>query len=455
MAEHLQLSELTHVLEQGIKQTFPKEYWVVAEISECSINSKGHCYLELIEKPEQSDSIVAKIRATIWAYNYRLISAYFKSSTGIDIQGGLKILVKASVEFHAVFGLSLNITDIDPIYTLGEDEKQRRDIILRLQNEGIADMNKEVQLPLVPQRIAIISSAQAAGYQDFIQQLQKNQYTLKFHTTLFPAAMQGQEVEQSIIQAFDAIFEQEENFDIVVIIRGGGSKSDLRWFDNYTIAANIAQFPLPIITGIGHDKDESIADIVAHTALKTPTAVAEFLLSKATNVLFTLEDFEQTITDLTNELLEEQHETISDATQRIHTLFQTIVIQSDALLQKHISRLHSNVSLQIEKEKSRLASSKQHFTRASQIMIHKKQNSFDMLQQRLQNSMQQLIQKQNQSMQLFETKIMLHNPEHILAQGYSITTNAKGEIIKSAQQTSTGEVITTKLHTGSLRSKVE
>ncbi|HPH16555.1 MAG TPA: exodeoxyribonuclease VII large subunit, partial [Bacteroidales bacterium] len=264
--QHMTLSELAQAIESGIQSSLPDTYWVVAEISELSVNFKGHCYLELIEKPEKTDAVTAKIRATIWSYRYQLIHSYFAASTGLQLQAGLKILFSATVEFHAVYGLSLSITDIDPVYTIGEDEKQRNDILQRLHAEGVFSMNKDLEMPLFPQRLAVISSSQAAGYQDFCNQIDANQYNLRFTVTLFQASMQGVETEQSVVHALHEIFEREHEFDVVIIIRGGGAKADLRWFDNYTIAYHIAQFPLPVITGIGHDKDQSITDMVAHTS---------------------------------------------------------------------------------------------------------------------------------------------------------------------------------------------
>ena len=262
MENKLTLSELNERIKEVIEGAFPSSVWVIAEISELKENRNGHCYLELIEK--QGTEIVARSRATIWSYTYRMLKPYFETTTGQLFTQGIKILVQGAVEFHSAFGLSLNIKDIDPIYTVGDMAMQRKEIINRLQTEGVFEMNKELELPLVPQKIAVISSATAAGYQDFMNQMETNEFGFRFYTKLFQATMQGVEAVPSIIYALERIFQYEDFFDAVVIIRGGGATADLSSFDNYDLAFNITQFPLPVITGIGHEKDDTIIDLVAH-----------------------------------------------------------------------------------------------------------------------------------------------------------------------------------------------
>jgi len=277
MDQKLTLSELNKQIGDVLESAFPKGVWVVGEISELKENRNGHCYLELIEK--QGIEIVARSRATIWSYTYRMLKPYFETSTGQLFTSGIKILVQVSVEFHAAYGLSLNIKDIDPVYTVGDMAMQRREIVDRLKTEGVFEMNKELQLPLVPQKIAVISSATAAGYQDFVNQLDNNKQGFVFYIKLFQATMQGTETAPSIMAALERIFGYDDFFDAVVIIRGGGATADLSSFDNYDLAYFVTQFPLPVITGIGHEKDDTIVDLVAHTRLKTPTAVAEFFIA--------------------------------------------------------------------------------------------------------------------------------------------------------------------------------
>ncbi|MBR4324445.1 MAG: exodeoxyribonuclease VII large subunit [Bacteroidales bacterium] len=275
------LYDLAVLIRRTIDQGLPNTYLVTAEIQSLSVNRSGHAYLELVEKSEEGDRVISQARATIWAGQYRMIKAYFESATGRQLQSGIRIMVKAKVNYHEIYGLSLNITDILPEYTVGEIAMQRQRTIDQLKADGIFDMNRTLALPQLVQRIAVISSATAAGYGDFCKQLQGNQYGYYFCATLFEAAVQGDGAAASIIEALDSIAECRDQFDCVAIIRGGGSKTDLACFDQLAISQHICQFPLPIITGIGHDRDESVADLVANTPLKTPTAVAQFLIDRA------------------------------------------------------------------------------------------------------------------------------------------------------------------------------
>ena len=257
--------------------------WVSAEISEIKVNYSGHCYMELVEKGGENGVPTAQARAVVWRSAYPRIAGYFECETGQRLAAGLKILAKVTVTYHELYGFSLQITDIDPAYTLGDMERQRQQTIARLQQDGVWEMNRETTLPAVVQRIAVVSSANAAGYQDFRKELARSPYV--FRTKLFDAFMQGEAAEESIIAALCAVADSEERFDAVVLIRGGGSRSDLNCFNAYRLCSYVAQFPLPVITGIGHDKDTSVADMVAHTALKTPTAVAGWLVERMSNVV--------------------------------------------------------------------------------------------------------------------------------------------------------------------------
>lgn len=274
---HLSLFELTSLIKTELEKNLEPSYWVIAEISDLKVNAKGHCYMELVEK--EGNFVSAKIRANIWAYTYRNLSGWFEAITHTTLRPGIKILLNATVQYHELYGMSLNIKDIDPNFTLGERARKRQEIIQRLKDEGIFDMNRELPLPLVPQRIAIISSETAAGYGDFMSQITDNGRHFNFKTQLFPSLMQGEQAPKEIIASLLSINNQIFAFDLVIIIRGGGSQIDLDCFDDYELTSHIAQFPIPIITGIGHERDETISDLVANTRLKTPTAVAEFLIS--------------------------------------------------------------------------------------------------------------------------------------------------------------------------------
>jgi exodeoxyribonuclease VII large subunit len=300
----LSLYELLGGVKMSLKSSLPPAMWVTAEISELKVNYSGHCYLELIEKDTSGESIKAKARATIWASVFRMIQPYFESATRSKLATGMKVMVKASVEFHELYGFSLNITDIEPSYTVGEMALKKQEIINRLIAEGVFEMNKSLYIPDIPRRIAVVSSKTAAGFGDFMDQLLQNDFGYKFSVELFPAVMQGAEAEQSIIEALDAVFEQEALFDLVVIIRGGGSQSDLNCFNSYWLAYHICQFPLPVLTGIGHEQDETIADLVAHTRLKTPTAVAEFLIGIFRQADQKVNELSLTLAELATDLIE-------------------------------------------------------------------------------------------------------------------------------------------------------
>lgn len=269
------LSELCELITEVLEDSLEATYWVRAEIASLSV--RGHCYMELVEKAD-NHQIAAKVRATCWQHTYNLLSPYFEAETGQTLAVGMQVLLEVEVSFHAVYGMSLNIVGIDPSYTLGDLARQRQQTIQRLQEDGVMDMQRALPLPSLIRRIAVISSADAAGYGDFLHQLTNNSQHYRFHIQLFPALMQGEQSPASIIQALHAIAEDIDAYDIVAIVRGGGASTDLRNFDDYNLASHCAQFPLPIIAGIGHTRDISIVDMVAHTSVKTPTAVAEWFI---------------------------------------------------------------------------------------------------------------------------------------------------------------------------------
>lgn len=271
------LKELCDWIEEVVENDLPERYWVRAEIASMSV--RGHCYMELVEKGENG-ILSAKVRATCWNNVYALLSAYFAQEAGESLHVGLQVLLEVSVEFHAVYGLSLNIWNIDPTYTLGDLAKQRQATLQQLTEDGVMELQKGLELPSLVRRIAVISSADAAGYGDFCDQLKNNRFGFSFQTQLYPAVMQGDNSAHSIIEALHSIAEQEEEWDVVVIIRGGGANTDLRCFDDYNLASHCAQFPLPIIAGIGHTRDVSIVDMVVKISVKTPTAAAEWLIER-------------------------------------------------------------------------------------------------------------------------------------------------------------------------------
>lgn len=409
MSEKLTLTDLQLLIRDSLYIALPEMYWVIAEISEIKENSSGHCYLELIEKHPDENNVRAKIKAIIWSNRYRFIKSLFENITGESIKEGLKVLVKAKIEYHEIYGLSLVITDIDPAFTVGELAMKRQQIINRLEKEGVITMNKEIDFPYAPQRIAVISSKNAAGYTDFIKQLKGNSFGYTFYTALFDSAMQGSDLENDIINALNKIADNSEQFDLVVIIRGGGSQADLSWFDNYNIAYHITQFPLPVITGIGHDKDMSVTDLVAYKSLKTPTASAEFIIG-----------------------------CLSDAENHIYEMWQRI---------REISvQYTSGAGLVLTNHAARL-------TAAAKSYSQTKMYSIESLLTSLKNKTLNYTNLMNSKLNVLEVSLNILNPDNVLKRGYTITSH-NGKIIKSKADLMEGDVIDTRFSDGTARSKV-
>jgi len=404
----LSLSELNSLIHAAIANALPDLYWVIAEIAECKCNQKGHCYLDLVEKEEHKT--VAQIRATIWSYEYRTLSRKFEAAAKTELKQGIKVLLLAAVNFHEIYGLSLNIKDIDPAYTAGEMAIRKREIIERLRREGIIDLNKDLNLPLVPQRVAVISSPTAAGYGDFTGQLEKNQHGYRFYHTIFPALMQGEGAEKSVLAALDSISAQKERFDVAVIIRGGGSVADLSCFDNYAIAARIARLALPVITGIGHDKDDTVVDMVAHTKLKTPTAVAEFLISG-------VRSFDERLSGIESGIGLYAERLLSGASSSLNALIHRLLLSASHIITAPQSRL-------------------------------------DALGKSLTGCLKQYFQLGEKRLSAAEQAVRLLDPENVLKRGYSIT-RYNGKSVKDASILSNGDIIMTELHSGFISSTVD
>ena len=291
----LTLRQLNLMVKDAIEMQLPDEYWVEAELAECRERG-GHCYLELIEKEDNTNTPVAKASAKCWRQTWLMLQPYFERTTGQPLRTGMNVLLKVYAQFHEAYGFSWIVTDIDPTYTLGDMARKRQEIIRQLKEEGVFDLQRELCIPRFAKRIAVISAEGAAGYGDFCRQLEDNEYGFKFEVTLFPAIMQGEQVESSVVAALNSIYDCIRDFDVVVIIRGGGATSDLSGFDTLALAENVAQFPIPIITGIGHDRDESILDMVANTRVKTPTAAAALLIDNLRQVLERINEAQQRIT---------------------------------------------------------------------------------------------------------------------------------------------------------------
>jgi len=338
--EKISLSELQGLIRDKIYEALPGAFWVVAEIAEMKTHSAGHCYLELTGSDTPGGRITARARATIWSSKFRSLNTFFTASTGIPIRQGISILCKATVEYHELYGLSLNISDIDPSYTAGDMALRREAIIRRLTTDGVISMNGELTLAPYPRHIAVVSSSKAAGYQDFINHLLNNPYGYVFVPELFEAVLQGETTETSVIDALNMISDEAERFDVVVIIRGGGSTTDLSWFDSYEIAYHVTQFPLPVLTGIGHEKDQSVTDMVAWRALKTPTAVADFLVERTLDCENRIVDMAGSLTSSVTEVMSAAGEHLSSLRNRIAATAGLIVRVNRERLDYHSETLH-------------------------------------------------------------------------------------------------------------------
>ena len=315
--EPLTLYSLNNMVRGAVNKAMPSRYWVTGELSEVREASNGHCYIELVQRDEATNELVAKARGTVWSRVYSLLRPYFIEQTGQPFAAGLKVLLQVSAGFHELYGYTLDVCDIEPAFTIGDMARQKQLVIKRLTEEGVIDLNKELDFPLLPQRVAVISSSSAAGYGDFCDQLAGNRYGFVFYPRLFPAPMQGSGVERGIIAALDEISRNLDCWDVVVIIRGGGATSELSCFDTYDLACNCAQFPLPIITGIGHQRDESVLDIVAHTRAKTPTAAAELLIHAMLSQAAMLNDMQTGIAVAARKSLDDAHRRLQSLLQRL------------------------------------------------------------------------------------------------------------------------------------------
>jgi len=424
------LSELNAQIKSALEIAFPETLWVVAEISEIRLNTKGHCYLELVER--EDEETIAQIRANIWAYTFRSIASKFEKATGESLKNGMKVLLQVNVNFHELYGLSLNIRDIDPTYSLGEMARKKREVIERLTREGFINLNKQISLPLVPQRIAVISSETAAGYGDFISHIDDNPYGYKIYSTLYQSFMQGLEAEASIVAALWEIREHRDRYDAVVIVRGGGSQIDLSCFDTYGLAVEVAKFPLPVITGIGHERDDTVVDIVAHTKLKTPTAVAEFLLSGISSFEERLLHAERTLNYQIKELLSEEN-------YRFQYLVQHF---------RHIVRERFSGEIQrIETVLQKLI----HGTMKSMSNSH---NRLELAVSRIPGGVNMLFQHQESKIKHYDQAIRLLDPVNVLKRGYSITYFQE-KALRDGADVKQGDIIRTRVYRGTIRSKVE
>ena len=407
--ETLSLLELNGRVKSTLQFEMPDAYWVQAEISSISPSGQGHCYLELVQKDATGRNFLAKAKANIWRGTWLKLKPYFEAQTGETLKVGMKVLLQVTVTFHEVYGYSLVVQDIDPAYTMGDMARRRKEILEQLARDGVIGLNKELEIPALPHRIAVISSATAAGWGDFRNQLDGNIYGFRFYVKLFPALMQGDDVERSVVSALNAVAARRDDFDLVGIIRGGGDVSELSCFDSYNLAFNIANFPLPVITGIGHERDDTVADVVAHTKVKTPTAAAEFIINRVFDTASELENLTRRMSDAITGRMNAENVRIERLSQKLPSLFAVLRARQEQLLET--------------------------------VWI------------RSVNGVRNLLTSQTHKLEILDKTLAAADPAVILKRGYSLT-RAGGRVVKSASDLKKGDRLTTVFADGSVESEI-
>lgn len=427
---NLTLLELNNLVRQTLEHTMHESYWVEAELSECR-ESAGHCYMELIQKDEYTNTPVARAMARCWKNVWMTVRPRFEKVTGQQLRPGMKVLLRVRAQFHEAYGFSWIVNDIDPTYTMGDMARQRQEIIRILKEEGVFDLNRQLEVPMFALRIAVISSATAAGYGDFCNQLMDNEYHFAFQTRLFQSVMQGERVEESIIASLDKINESIDDFDVVVIIRGGGGTSDLSGFDTLALAENVANFPLPIITGIGHDRDESIIDMVSCVRVKTPTAAAAFLIDNLANTLERIEDASMRIADAVRSRMETEKMRISRIQSFLPMAFSLKKTKEENHLQQMYVRMQNVISKQLTIENQRIAT----------------------LYERLPSLARNRIDKETYRLEMLEQRTNAVDPIHILRRGYSIALH-DGMAVRHPESLKSGDIVTIVMANGAVNTVV-
>ncbi len=407
--EAITLLELNGRVKSTLQFEMPDAYWVQAEISSINPSGQGHCYMELVQKDATGTNFLAKAKANIWRGTWLKLKPYFEAQTGETLKVGMKVLLQVMVTFHEVYGYSLVVQDIDPTYTMGDMARRRKEILEQLAKEGVIGLNQELEIPALPNRIAVISSATAAGWGDFRDQLANNIYGFRFYVKLFPALMQGDDVERSVISALNAVADRRDDFDVVIIIRGGGAVSELSCFDSYNLAFNIANFPLPVITGIGHERDDTVADVVAHTKVKTPTAAAEFIINKVFDTAQELETLTRRMSDSISDRMNAENVRIERLSQKLPSLFAVLKTRQEQVLET--------------------------------VWI------------RSVNGVRNMLTAQTHKLELVDRTLAAADPTVILKRGYSLTRQ-NGRVVKGASALKKGDRLTTVFADGSIESEI-
>lgn len=424
------LLELNTLVRRTIELGLPGQLWVEAELAEAR-ESRGHCYMELIQKDDSTNTPVARASAKCWRQTWMMLRAHFERTTGQMFHAGMKVRLRVYAQFHEAYGFSWIVTDIDPYFTVGDMARRRQEIVRQLKAEGVFDLNRELDFPMFAQRIAVISSETAAGYGDFCNQLADNDYGFSFTTRLFPAVMQGEQVEQSVIAALDRINRCSDEFDCVVIIRGGGATSDMSGFDTLPLAENVANFPLPVITGIGHDRDESIIDMVAHTRVKTPTAAAALLISRLKATADLIDSCRERVLRAVSRRMETERMRLGRLSERIPTLFSVVRTRHESRLEIMQRRLTAAITRRLTAEHHRVETLTQSLAPLTERRMTAERHRLDMLAQR--------------------AKAL--DPTLLLRRGYSITLH-QGRAVRDAGELKPGDEIVTRLATGSITATV-
>lgn len=430
METALTLYELNNLVSEVISSVMPDEYWVEAEISELRV-VRGNCYMELVQKAEDTRTPVARASAKCWRTYWILVQSSFERVTGRQLCPGMKVMMRVHADFHEAYGFSWIVTDINPEYTLGDIARRRREIIARLKEEGVFDLQKELIIPLFAQRVAVISSDNAAGYDDFCNQLQNNEKGLAFSVKLYPAVMQGESTETSVIDALDRIYKDEDKFDVVVIIRGGGATSDLSGFDTLNLAENVANFPLPIIVGIGHNRDESVLDLVANMSVKTPTAAAAFLIDRLAAVAARVDAAVTSLSKYVTNRIEQEKSRIKYLSTMLPSLYAAVKSRENMRISRMSDSLYVAVRQIVASEKARL----------------------DLMPQRLSGAWRQVVVGESHRLQMLEQRAAASDPKRMLARGYTLTLH-DGRAVTDLSSLKKGDMLKTLFAGGEVVSEV-
>lgn len=430
MESPISLYELNCRIKSILSGAIPA-VWITAEIAELNLNRTGHCYLQLADKGTDNEQPIAVARATIWASTYRMVASYFMQVTGRNLERGMKVMLLVEPVFHELYGFSLNVKNIEPSFTIGDIERRRREILERLKNEGVIDINRSLEFPVFPKRIAVISSQTAAGWGDFKSHLAENSYGYNFYVKLFPAIMQGEGAESSVIAAFDLIAEEIDNFDAVVIIRGGGAQTDLGCFDSYPLASYVAQFPLPVIAGIGHERDVTVIDYVAHTRVKTPTAAADIFIEAFVMNETLCRNMAERLKRAVGSIVADEKLYNERLANRFATKVKDRLSGEASLINLYRQRAMSNVVSTVERRKERL----------------------NMVALRVKNATSNIIVRQGNRLEKSELVVKLSDPTRVLERGYSIVLH-KGKAVRSAKDLSVGNTVTMRFADGNVETEV-